>query len=345
MGAASSSKKHANTTNATTNTDAFVKLLGDTLVSKNGNHAPTAEVLSGKSVVALYFSAHWCPPCRGFTPVLADAYVKHLQAQGVEIVFVSLDQNDAAFKSYFKTMPWLAVPYAARNVKKALGEKYRVTGIPSLILLNGSDGSLLSADGRAKVSGDPTGQKWLPKAASSNAPVKPAAAAAVPSAALASGGGLAAVLGTEPLLSSDGASLVSLADVVKAGTPLVGLYFSAHWCGPCRAFTPQLVTFVEMLAEEGVDFPIIFGSSDSDAQGFADYFATMGGFSAFPFGDTRVERLKKQYEVSGLPWLVVLDATTGKLVLNEADTDVPQGSQAYDRWRKMAKQVAAAPAA
>ena len=33
----------------------------------------TAEALAGK-VVGIYFSGDWCPPCRGFTPILVQAY-------------------------------------------------------------------------------------------------------------------------------------------------------------------------------------------------------------------------------------------------------------------------------
>ena len=32
------------------------------------------EALKDKKFVGFYFSAHWCPPCRGFTPVLKDFY-------------------------------------------------------------------------------------------------------------------------------------------------------------------------------------------------------------------------------------------------------------------------------
>ena len=52
---------------------ALVKLLGETLKTKDGV-ASTAEALKGKQAVALYFSAHWCPPCRGFTPQLVETY-------------------------------------------------------------------------------------------------------------------------------------------------------------------------------------------------------------------------------------------------------------------------------
>ena len=39
-----------------------------------GSTKPATEVTSGKDVICFYFSAHWCPPCRAFTPVLKEFY-------------------------------------------------------------------------------------------------------------------------------------------------------------------------------------------------------------------------------------------------------------------------------
>lgn len=49
--------------------------LGDQqLMRKNGEVVEANQVLKEKKVICFYFSAHWCPPCREFTPVLADFY-------------------------------------------------------------------------------------------------------------------------------------------------------------------------------------------------------------------------------------------------------------------------------
>ena len=37
------------------------------------------QAMAGKQALALYFSAHWCPPCRGFTPQLAEWYMQELK--------------------------------------------------------------------------------------------------------------------------------------------------------------------------------------------------------------------------------------------------------------------------
>ena len=44
------------------------------LIKADGTKKPSSEVFAGKDFICIYFSAHWCPPCRGFTPVLKDFY-------------------------------------------------------------------------------------------------------------------------------------------------------------------------------------------------------------------------------------------------------------------------------
>lgn len=113
-----------------------------------------------------------------------------------------------------------------------------------------------------------------------------------------------------------------------------------HRCGPCRGFTPKLKAFYEMLEEEGSKLPIIFASSDKDEASFQEYFVEMPWHS-FPFKSERIAELSKKYEVSGIPWLVVLNAATGELVMNEVDTDVPQGTPAMKKWLATASAQAA----
>lgn len=67
--------------------------------------------LVGKNIL-LYFSAHWCPPCRAFTPKLKEAYETIKAKNGpLEVIFMSSDQDQASFDEYFATMPWLALPF------------------------------------------------------------------------------------------------------------------------------------------------------------------------------------------------------------------------------------------
>ena len=50
------------------------------LVDKDGNKS-SCEDLSELDAVGIYFSAHWCPPCRGFTPKLAESYLEMKAAE------------------------------------------------------------------------------------------------------------------------------------------------------------------------------------------------------------------------------------------------------------------------
>merc|ERR1719263_31416 len=116
---------------------ALVELFGATILTKDGEK-PTDEVLSGKEHIMIYFSAHWCPPCRGYTPQLSEAYASSNKKDKTAIVFVSSDQDKAGFDSYFAEMSFFALPYEDRSRKDILSEKYGVRGIPTLVLLDRS---------------------------------------------------------------------------------------------------------------------------------------------------------------------------------------------------------------
>ena len=56
-----------------------------------------------------------------------------------------------------------------------------------------------------------------------------------------------------------------------AGKKLIAVYYSAHWCPPCRAFTPELVKFYDETKANHPDFELVFVSSDHSAKEMKEY--------------------------------------------------------------------------
>jgi nucleoredoxin len=127
----------------------IVNLAGSRL--QHGNAVvSTSDAIKGK-LVAFYFSAHWCPPCKQFTPELARVYTALLAAnKNIAVVFVSSDQDQGAFDGYFATQPWFAVPYTDGEQRDALSARFGVRGLPSLIVVN-QEGVVVSRNARAEV--------------------------------------------------------------------------------------------------------------------------------------------------------------------------------------------------
>eukprot|EP00455_Lapot_gusevi_P031734 TRINITY_DN3454_c0_g1_i1.p1 TRINITY_DN3454_c0_g1~~TRINITY_DN3454_c0_g1_i1.p1 ORF type:complete len:163 (-),score=17.45 TRINITY_DN3454_c0_g1_i1:7-495(-) len=132
------------------------KLLGSserTTLHKNGEDGPELVEISSLqgSVVGIYFSAHWCPPCRHFTPYLSEVY-KSIRESGqkFEVVFCSTDYNYEDYLNYFSTMPWLAVPYGDSKVSQ-LAREFSLSNIPCLILID-ANGEIITKSGHGAVS-------------------------------------------------------------------------------------------------------------------------------------------------------------------------------------------------
>lgn len=137
--------------------DALAELKKGNLQKKDGN-----VDLDNCDFIGLYFSAHWCPPCRGFTPELA-AYYNDWQAANadkkLEIVFISSDRDQSDFDGYFKEMPWAALDFSAREAKQKLSENYGVRGIPTLVILD-KTGATVSTNGRGQVMSNKGAKKF-----------------------------------------------------------------------------------------------------------------------------------------------------------------------------------------
>jgi len=121
------------------------------LEKKDGTRATGGEVLKGK-IVALYFSAHWCPPCRQFTPVLKDFY-DELENEDFEIVFVSFDRSKEDLKKYLEEAhgDWYHIPYGDPQIQE-LATKYNVSGIPALVVIK-ANGDAINKNARGDVQG------------------------------------------------------------------------------------------------------------------------------------------------------------------------------------------------
>lgn len=127
--------------------DAISQFLKGSLVrSRNGSVVPAdEEAFAHKKLIVFYFSAHWCGPCRKFTPQLVEYYNRVIaQHPEFEIVFYSFDKTAAAMEGYMHdmNMPWPAVDYQ-KLAEKAQLKSQAGDGIPSLVLVDAT-GKVLS---------------------------------------------------------------------------------------------------------------------------------------------------------------------------------------------------------
>uniref|UniRef100_A0A914UI93 Thioredoxin domain-containing protein n=1 Tax=Plectus sambesii TaxID=2011161 RepID=A0A914UI93_9BILA len=134
-------------------------LKGIELVKKDGSKVAAEKHLEGK-LVALYFSAEWCLPCRAFTPKLKEFYEKIVGELGLnfEVVFVSQDKGEEELVGYFKEHhgDWVYIEFDSPEIEELL-EKFEIKAIPTLRIVK-ADGTVIVAEAHSEVNAEEKGR-------------------------------------------------------------------------------------------------------------------------------------------------------------------------------------------
>ncbi|HEY4285071.1 MAG TPA: thioredoxin-like domain-containing protein [Chthoniobacterales bacterium] len=124
----------------------YQQVKGDLVQFRNGGVSRFDDgALGNKKYFLIYFSAHWCGPCRKFTPGLVNYYndtiAKHPE---FELIFVSNDKSAFGMETYMRemNMPWPAIDFQKVAQKTGI-RKYAGQGIPDLVLVD-SSGNILA---------------------------------------------------------------------------------------------------------------------------------------------------------------------------------------------------------
>ncbi|KAF4082395.1 hypothetical protein AMELA_G00151080 [Ameiurus melas] len=122
---------------------------------------------------------------------------------------------------------------------------------------------------------------------------------------------------------------------------VVGLYFSAGWCPPCRDFTPLLCDFYTELVEESeppAQFEIVFISLDKSAEDMEEYYQDLhGDWLALPWTEQYKHELKKRYSITAVPKLVIVKEN-GQVITDKGRKQIrDQGLACFRNWLEVAE--------
>ncbi|CAB3369981.1 Hypothetical predicted protein [Cloeon dipterum] len=262
---------------------ALKRLLGtaDVLLAGGETAAPLGAVLPPEAaayVLGVYVVC--AQQCDEFTLALSEfcANAAADAPQKLHVLVLSIEEDEQPFLDSVRDLPWPALPRTASHKKMRLLRRLRVKGsAPSLALLEMPSTRLITSAAREKLTQQPENFPWHSR------PLKEAL--------------------KDVELSSNEDKPRRYHDLKG----YKGFYFSANWCPPCKAFTPQLVETYHKIRAKGHQFDVIFVSSDRSESSFEQYRCTMPWLAVpFELGDLRKE-LAATFDVQGIPSLVVVD--------------------------------------
>jgi len=236
-------------------------------------------------------------------------------------------------------MSWdLMVQFDDQDTKDLLDQKYEIEGIPTLVLVNGDTGSLITTDGREALF--QVDFEKLSNFAEEKAKLEAEKEAKL--ANLRSKFELSKVFNENSIVDKDNNNV----PLSNFNSKILGIYFSAHWyhhlsftsiitshplassliiinrCPPCRSFTPVLGDKYNDLLSKSKPFDIIFVSYDRDEKSCSEYFSQMP-WKCLRYNERETKFLLSElFEVEGIPTLVLIDTETGKILSTDGRSDL-----------------------
>jgi nucleoredoxin len=142
----------------------FYNKPGLKLLRKDGSTILATEALKDAEFVLVYFSAHWCPPCREFTPLLKQFYENHHEKKKFEVVFMSLDKSEEEMLDYFREAhgDYYCLQYEdTKAMSWGWGKRYHFKTIPTLLVFeNSTPRKLVARCGRDMLPKDPNAEMF-----------------------------------------------------------------------------------------------------------------------------------------------------------------------------------------
>ncbi|CAL0313177.1 unnamed protein product [Lupinus luteus] len=300
----------------------------DFLISSDGEKVLVSE-LEGKTV-GLYFTLTSDKEFGDFTQQLVGVYEK-LKENGekFEVVVIPLDIEEESFKEGLQSMPWLSLPFQDKSREKLI-RYFELLALPTLVII-GPDGKTLHSNvAEAIEEHGIAAYPFTPEKFAELVELEKAKEASQTLESILVSGDLDFVIG------KDGVK-IPVSELVGKN---ILLYFSAHWCPPCRAFLPKLTEVYHKIKAKDSAFELIFISSDNDQESFDGYYAEMP-WLALPFGDSRKAFLSRKFKVTSIPWLVAI-GSNGITVTKEARGLVAlHGADAYPFTDERIKEIEA----
>lgn len=134
-----------------------------TILDRKNNARDLDEILNKNKLIALYFSGHFCPSCRTFTPALIKAYENwKANDQKIEIIFVSCDDTEKHYQAASQNHLWKKIDYKNKEACDLIADHYNIKSIPQLWVFD-NKGNLITKKGKEDVSskGEKAISNWI----------------------------------------------------------------------------------------------------------------------------------------------------------------------------------------